>query len=84
MLIHCLPYLHICSYLQVDIFIQLLLLAGNGPVPTADGEEQIYWLRPKQPSPKTSPDAASDRLTWLNHKLSGKHKVTFDDNASTR
>ncbi|XP_068085891.1 protein tincar [Anabrus simplex] len=49
-----------------------------------DGEEQIYWLRPKPPSPKTSPDSTSDRLTWLNRKLSSnsggtKHKVTFDD-----
>jgi hypothetical protein len=23
-------------------------------------------------------------LNWLNRKLSGKHKVTFDDNTSTR
>ncbi|XP_049962031.1 protein tincar, partial [Schistocerca serialis cubense] len=46
-------------------------------------EEQVYWLRPKPPSPKTSPD--SDRLTWLNRKLSTntKHKVTFDDSLST-
>ncbi|XP_069698500.1 protein tincar-like isoform X2 [Periplaneta americana] len=58
---------------------------GSGStVPTEDNEEQIYWLRPKPPSPKTSPDAMSDRLTWLNRKLSGKPKVTFDDNHSSR
>ncbi|KAK7869725.1 hypothetical protein R5R35_011794 [Gryllus longicercus] len=55
-----------------------------------EGEEQIYWLRPKPPSPKTSPDSSSDRLAWLNRKLSNgttstgtKHKVTFDDSLSS-
>lgn len=53
--------------------------SGQG---SEDNDEQIYWLRPKPPSPKTSPD--SDRLTWLNRKLgsSVKHKVTFDDSVS--
>nr|CAD7433514.1 unnamed protein product [Timema monikensis] len=56
---------------------------GNGGDCADEGEEQIYWLRPKPISPKTSPDCVSDRRTWLNRKLSGKtgrkHKVTFDD-----
>jgi hypothetical protein len=66
------------------LLTQLLFLAGNGQVRTSDdSEEQIYWLRPKSPSPKTSPET-SDQLNWLNRKLSGKHKVTFDDHASAR
>lgn len=70
---------HICLLLT-----ELLFLAGNGQVRTSDdSDEQIYWLRPKSPSPKTSPET-SDHLNWLNRKLSGKHKVTFDDSTSTR
>jgi hypothetical protein len=66
------------------LLTQLLFFAGNGQIRTSDdSEEQIYWLRPKSPSPKTSPET-SDHLNWLNRKLSGKHKVTFDDNTSTR
>lgn len=58
---------------------------GNSEA-TDEGEEQIYWLRPKPPSPKTSPDSSSDRHTWLNRKLSGggaKYKVTFEETLSS-
>ncbi|XP_070155335.1 protein tincar isoform X3 [Polyergus mexicanus] len=53
---------------------------------TADGDEQIYWLRPKlRPSPAQSPSDTGDAPTsdkgWLNKKL--KHKVTFNDLPST-
>ncbi|KAG5338469.1 TINC protein, partial [Acromyrmex heyeri] len=53
---------------------------------TADGDEQIYWLRPKlRPSPTQSPSDTSGAPTsdkgWLNKKL--KHKVTFNDLPST-
>ncbi|XP_072760070.1 protein tincar isoform X3 [Anoplolepis gracilipes] len=53
---------------------------------TADGDEQIYWLRPKlRPSPAQSPSDTSGAPTsdkgWLNKKL--KHKVTFNDLPST-
>ncbi|KYM98390.1 hypothetical protein ALC62_10914, partial [Cyphomyrmex costatus] len=53
---------------------------------TADGDEQIYWLRPKlRPSPTQSPNDTSSAPTsdksWLNKKL--KHKVTFNDLPST-
>ncbi|KAL0129752.1 hypothetical protein PUN28_001779 [Cardiocondyla obscurior] len=53
---------------------------------TADGDEQIYWLRPKlRPSPTQSPSDAGGAPTsdksWLNKKL--KHKVTFNDLPST-
>ncbi|XP_012223044.1 protein tincar isoform X2 [Linepithema humile] len=53
---------------------------------TADGDEQIYWLRPKlRPSPAQSPSDNSGAPTsdkgWLNKKL--KHKVTFNDLPST-
>jgi hypothetical protein len=53
---------------------------------TADGDEQIYWLRPKlRPSPVQSPSDTSGAPTsdkgWLNKKL--KHKVTFNDLPST-
>uniref|UniRef100_A0A1B6EGG5 Protein tincar n=1 Tax=Clastoptera arizonana TaxID=38151 RepID=A0A1B6EGG5_9HEMI len=45
-------------------------------------EEQIYWLRPKPPSPKNSPDSStSDRLEWLRKPSTSKHKVTFDPNS---
>ncbi|XP_046819183.1 protein tincar isoform X4 [Vespa crabro] len=53
---------------------------------TADGDEQIYWLRPKlRPSPAQSPNdttgtQANDK-GWLNKKL--KPKVTFNDLPST-
>nr|XP_050853690.1 protein tincar isoform X3 [Vespula vulgaris] len=53
---------------------------------TADGDEQIYWLRPKlRPSPAQSPSdttgtQANDK-GWLNKKL--KPKVTFNDLPST-
>ncbi|XP_014480514.1 PREDICTED: protein tincar [Dinoponera quadriceps] len=54
--------------------------------PTADGDEQIYWLRPKlRPSPAQSPNDAGGAPTsdkgWLNKKL--KPKVTFNDLPST-
>ncbi|XP_063223104.1 protein tincar [Bacillus rossius redtenbacheri] len=53
---------------------------GSGVSSMDEGDEQIYWLRPKPISPKTSPVTTSDRGTWLNRKLGGaKHKVTFDD-----
>lgn len=53
---------------------------------TADGEEQIYWLRPKlRPSPAQSPTGQSGQpnsdKSWLNKKL--KPKVTFNDLPST-
>ncbi|XP_029680607.1 protein tincar isoform X2 [Formica exsecta] len=53
---------------------------------TADGDEQIYWLRPKlRPSPAQSPSDTGGAPTsdkgWLNKKL--KHKVTFNDLPST-
>ncbi|XP_043494281.1 protein tincar isoform X3 [Polistes fuscatus] len=53
---------------------------------TADGDEQIYWLRPKlRPSPAQSPsDTAGTQANdkgWLNKKL--KPKVTFNDLPST-
>ncbi|XP_011690592.1 PREDICTED: protein tincar [Wasmannia auropunctata] len=53
---------------------------------TADGDEQIYWLRPKlRPSPTQSPSDTGGAPTsdkgWLNKKL--KHKVTFNDLPST-
>ncbi|XP_012537173.1 protein tincar isoform X2 [Monomorium pharaonis] len=53
---------------------------------TADGDEQIYWLRPKlRPSPTQSPSDTGSAPTsdkgWLNKKL--KHKVTFNDLPST-
>ncbi|XP_043289073.1 protein tincar isoform X2 [Venturia canescens] len=53
---------------------------------TADGEEQIYWLRPKlRPSPAQSPTGQSGQPSndkgWLNKKL--KPKVTFNDLPST-
>ncbi|XP_025268311.1 protein tincar isoform X1 [Camponotus floridanus] len=53
---------------------------------TADGDEQIYWLRPKlRPSPAQSPNDTGGAPTsdkgWLNKKL--KHKVTFNDLPST-
>ncbi|KAG7190212.1 hypothetical protein KM043_006336 [Ampulex compressa] len=53
---------------------------------TADGDEQIYWLRPKlRPSPAQSPNDTSGAPTtekgWLNKKL--KPKVTFNDLPST-
>lgn len=42
-------------------------------------EEQIYWLRPKPPSPKNSPDSStSDRVEWYRKPPNTKHKVTFD------
>ncbi|XP_054258919.1 protein tincar [Macrosteles quadrilineatus] len=42
-------------------------------------EEQIYWLRPKQTTPKHSPDSAnSERLEWFKKPNGAKHKVTFD------
>lgn len=49
-----------------------------------DGEEQIYWLRPKTVS--LNPSDSTDKLAWFNKKLtasntSGKpgQKVTFND-----
>ncbi|XP_015592220.1 protein tincar isoform X2 [Cephus cinctus] len=53
---------------------------------TADGDEQIYWLRPKlRPSPAQSPSEGSGPpvgdKSWLNKKL--KPKVTFNDLPST-
>ncbi|XP_014600059.1 PREDICTED: protein tincar isoform X3 [Polistes canadensis] len=53
---------------------------------TADGDEQIYWLRPKlRPSPAQSPSDTAGTQTndkgWLNKKL--KPKVTFNDLPST-
>ncbi|XP_025155773.1 protein tincar [Harpegnathos saltator] len=53
---------------------------------TADGDEQIYWLRPKlRPSPAQSPNDTAGAPTsdkgWLNKKL--KPKVTFNDLPST-
>ncbi|XP_020300399.1 protein tincar isoform X2 [Pseudomyrmex gracilis] len=53
---------------------------------TVDGDEQIYWLRPKlRPSPTQSPSdnaaAPTSDKGWLNKKL--KHKVTFNDLPST-
>jgi hypothetical protein len=56
---------------------------------TVDGEEQIYWLRPKlRPSPVQPGDGTADPSTsqindkgWLNKKL--KQKVTFNDLPST-
>ncbi|KAJ8664445.1 hypothetical protein QAD02_006107 [Eretmocerus hayati] len=55
---------------------------------TADGEEQIYWLRPKlRPSPVQSGGSGSgascqsNEKGWLNKKL--KQKVTFNDLPST-
>ncbi|XP_032683675.1 protein tincar isoform X2 [Odontomachus brunneus] len=53
---------------------------------TADGDEQIYWLRPKlRPSPAQSPSDTGGAPTsdkgWLNKKL--KPKVTFNDLPST-
>lgn len=53
---------------------------------TADGEEQIYWLRPKlRPSPVQSSNdgnlAQPTDKNWLNKKL--KQKVTFNDLPST-
>ncbi|XP_051161493.1 protein tincar isoform X3 [Leptopilina boulardi] len=52
----------------------------------ADGDEQIYWLRPKlRPSPTQSPSdgvvATTGDKSWLNKKL--KPKVTFNDLPST-
>ena len=53
---------------------------------TANGEEQIYWLRPKlRPSPAQSTNDAVAKTNedkgWLNKKL--KPKVTFNDLPST-
>lgn len=54
--------------------------------PNADGDEQIYWLRPKlrsSPGDGTAggaPGQAQDK-SWLNKKL--KQKVTFNDLPST-
>ncbi|XP_066586279.1 protein tincar isoform X2 [Prorops nasuta] len=54
---------------------------------TGDGDEQIYWLRPKlRPSPAQSPNdgvngGANADKSWLNKKL--KPKVTFNDLPST-
>lgn len=51
---------------------------------TADGDEQIYWLRPKlRPSPMQSGGSANGHgdKGWLNKKL--KQKVTFNDLPST-
>lgn len=52
-----------------------------------DGEEQIYWLRPKTMS--LNPSDSNDKLTWFNKKLTGSgsgtatvkptQKVTFND-----
>jgi hypothetical protein len=49
-----------------------------------DGEEQIYWLRPKTMS--LNPSDSNDKLTWFNKKLNGSNvngkpvqKVTFND-----
>ncbi|XP_008202989.1 protein tincar isoform X3 [Nasonia vitripennis] len=66
--------------------------AGNldsmDPESAADGDEQIYWLRPKlRPSPVQAGDGSSggngqsNEKGWLNKKL--KQKVTFNDLPST-
>ncbi|CAH0394830.1 unnamed protein product [Bemisia tabaci] len=42
---------------------------GKPTTLTDDGEEQIYWLRPKSRTPKGSPDSeSSDRMGWLTNK----------------
>lgn len=58
------------------------------PESAADGDEQIYWLRPKlRPSPVQAGDGSnggngqSNEKGWLNKKL--KQKVTFNDLPST-
>ncbi|XP_063974705.1 protein tincar isoform X2 [Diachasmimorpha longicaudata] len=58
----------------------------NEAEPTANEDEQIYWLRPKlRPSPAQSPSgngtAGTLDKSWLNKKL--RPKVTFNDLPST-
>ncbi|XP_024868298.1 protein tincar isoform X1 [Temnothorax curvispinosus] len=51
---------------------------------TADGDEQIYWLRPKlRPSPTQSPSDTGGAPTSDKGWKKLKHKVTFNDLPST-
>lgn len=46
----------------------------------SDEDDDIYWLKPKPPSPKQSPE--TEHLLWASKKKSSpsvKHKVTFED-----
>ena len=51
---------------------------------SADEDDDIYWLKPKPPSRKQSPE--TEHLLWSGKKKNGspgvKHKVTFEDSLS--
>lgn len=51
--------------------------------PTPSDDDDIYWLKPKPPSPKdTKSSPETDRLTWLKNQRKSpgtKHKVTFEE-----